>query len=859
MSLSMKIINKKVLISKSNFYKPFLLFILFIISIFIILLSNLSEIRKYALYKGFRFDTSTSILNEIKFLPKNFFFNITSSSISLPALYIDVPFKNYSELSTKVQNSILAGKIVQDENDYVKAKIRSNDVSLKSRIRIKGDQVDHVSTDKWSLRVKIVDKGSFFGLKKFSLHHPYVRGFYGQKLLELSRNFFGLYIPRRFLVNVIINGDNIGIMEVEEHFSKEMLEYNKLKESVILKLDEDNYWNYGNTFNMYNSKIETFGSNNKIKLKDHPLYKSNNHAIGLLRGLLTKKLKPSEVFNVDQVSLFLAVNRLWGSNHGVRWGNIRFYYNPYLGSIELISFEDNFHERLFYNLDIREEFVDLLLSDDLIYKSYDKHLKKISSDDVFKSLLLHLKNGIEEYKKSMSSEYFFLPNYSFDDLIMRKNYVLKTFNAKSSINSSTEANKLLVNLYTNLLPGSINLAIENNSSFDINNMSLSSTNTLINNFLIDKFENKNSINLNKNDSLLINIPFEIESISDNLFSADYSFDDGSHEVNRVSSIMYPNTLSRPIFEESNTLNELINSNKISINSDKSISIINTNLDELKSLYIPNYYNKLYIVNSNLRFQSGMGIISNVPVEIIDTTIKNGFLYVYNAKNSSSISTTSFINPSSIQYNKFSLESIITFYRSDVEVKSLTMDKIKTEDALNIVHSKFVIESSLFSNTLSDAIDLDFSTGVISSTSFEKIGLAGGGDGLDLSGSDVRVFDCNFKNVNDKAISVGERSKAVIKNVIIDRSSVGIASKDGSKVFIEDSKIYNSSFANLMAYVKKPEYSGGQISAKNLDLNKKNMLIRDELSLINIDDNYIPPKIFDTKKLYKTIMKPGVKK
>ena len=48
----------------------------------------------------------------------------------------------------------------------------------------------------------------------------------------------GILVPRYFFVDLTVNGSYIGIMAFEEHFSKELLESQGRKESVILKFDD---------------------------------------------------------------------------------------------------------------------------------------------------------------------------------------------------------------------------------------------------------------------------------------------------------------------------------------------------------------------------------------------------------------------------------------------------------------------------------------------------------------------------------------------------------------------------------------------------------------------------------------------
>ena len=134
----------------------------------------------------------------------------------------------------------------------------------------------------------------------------------------------------------------------------------------------------------------------------------------------------------------------------------------------------------------------------------------------------------------------------------------------------------------------------------------------------------------------------------------------------------------------------------------------------------------------------------------------------------------------------------------------------------------------------DAIDSDFSLGNINNLKLYNIGHSGGGDAIDLSGSKVSARDISILDVNDKAISVGENSYFNGNNIVIENSKIGIASKDGSKVVVKGSRIFNSTIAGLMAFSKKDEYSGGEIVFDKGELNNSVDFISQYGSKISID-------------------------
>ena len=99
---------------------------------------------------------------------------------------------------------------------------------------------------------------------------------------------------------------------------------------------------------------------------------------------------------------------------------------------------------------------------------------------------------------------------------------------------------------------------------------------------------------------------------------------------------------------------------------------------------------------------------------------------------------------------------------------------------------------------SDGIDIDFGRGKIKTSTFKNFG----GDAIDVSGSHIEASNLTIQDAQDKGISVGERSFFEGSNIEIDGVGIAIASKDGSRTFLRDSRIDNVRHYSYMAYVKK---------------------------------------------------------
>jgi hypothetical protein len=166
------------------------------------------------------------------------------------------------------------------------------------------------------------------------------------------------------------------------------------------------------------------------------------------------------------------------------------------------------------------------------------------------------------------------------------------------------------------------------------------------------------------------------------------------------------------------------------------------------------------------------------------------------------------------------------------MKNVIFEKTSSEDAMNVVNSKFDIKNIKFSQSKSDSLDLDFSKGSIYDAKFIDIG----NDAIDFSGSNVDISNIYFDTVGDKLISVGENSNINISNINAQKSLVGIASKDGSITLVEDINLENV-LIPYASYQKKKLYKPGSLKINNqITKNFLTIYLKDKNSKIEIDND-----------------------
>ena len=267
------------------------------------------------------------------------------------------------------------------------------------------------------------------------------------------------------------------------------------------------------------------------------------------------------------------------------------------------------------------------------------------------------------------------------------------------------------------------------------------------------------------------------------------------------------------------------------------------------IIIPKNY-KLIIKNSSIEFSENGQLISFSPLHIEGTrenqvvissknnsTSSNGNgILVINTKEESFLNHVLFKNLSAPNLiSGIGLLGSINFYEADVKISNTSFyNNSVGDDYINIIRSNFLIEDSYFENANSDAIDIDFSEGSILNSKF----LMSKNDAIDFSGSKVNLEGIYINGSGDKGISVGEGSILNAKNILIENSNIGIASKDESNVYLDNITIENV-FIGLAAYIKKVEYGSPKIKGSNIKVsNYKYDYISDLNAQIQINNTVI---------------------
>ena len=172
-----------------------------------------------------------------------------------------------------------------------------------------------------------------------------------------------------------------------------------------------------------------------------------------------------------------------------------------------------------------------------------------------------------------------------------------------------------------------------------------------------------------------------------------------------------------------------------------------------------------------------------------------------------------------------LTGCLTLLDLSVDNISIEINGAMCEDGVNLVRVSGDINNVVVKNVLLDAIDADFSK-----LNFNNINIKdAGNDCVDLSFGDYHIDHADLSECEDKAISVGEKSKLSINSAKISKSNIGLAAKDSSVVKVNNITT-NSTTTCFSAYNKKQEFWGGKITVKKHNC-QENQVMQQKNSLV----------------------------
>ena len=273
--------------------------------------------------------------------------SITMNGIQ--SLNLHLPEKTTKLLADFKQRALEKGVISASEKQTLPAFLINKNDSIPIEIRLKGDWTDHLKLGKVSYRIKLKGDGLFMGMKTFSIQHPKTRNYMHEWWMHQLFEIEGLLSTKYQFLPVYINSKNKGIYAIEEHFEQELIEVRGRPTGPILKMDETGLWEHTYLRKSLSNirKYPIFESSVILPFKKNKTLNNTELKQAFLEGHYLLKMynnlhrRPEEIFDLDQLAKYYALQELGNIQHAHQWHNNRFYYNPKTKRLELIGFDMN--------------------------------------------------------------------------------------------------------------------------------------------------------------------------------------------------------------------------------------------------------------------------------------------------------------------------------------------------------------------------------------------------------------------------------------------------------------------------------------------------------------------------------------
>ena len=775
---------------------------------------------------------------------------VTFFSPDVPTVLVDIKFKHFQKLNELRKRVVSKGFALDEDRKYFPAIIRYGSTKSKIKMRLKGDILDHYNSERWSFRVKVKDGDAFLGMKNFSIQEPERRGFTAEAVFFAHLAQYDILVPRYQFVNLILNGQERGIMAVEEVPSKELLENGRRRESIIFRYNDTANWESLSEGNVVASKYYQnhfavdFAAYHQKKINKNPkLHRLFTRGKSLLEGWREGRFKTSNVFDVKRWARLIAISEIWGSRHQLKYHNLRFYFNPVNERIEPVVYDRG---RVFYNdpsgrvdeLITRDvSFVEHLLKDPEMHAAFNEAMINMATDVVSNRIIDEIAPVAKTATDQLIFDKFYLMDFPFQTLIARSKKILarnsyeqrKIRRTKFQPLTGDNLKSVAYGHFLRLKSG-IRVEMSNKLPLPVEICGLTLTdpaNQL--NKILDVSDDSSAVFLSPapipisyptKRSLDFRMPAkEVYELSREAKVTACLLVKGSsgpvHDT--FTEIAPPELTSISIATANLTSQEVVDQHPMLSRKSDAVVRIGTGVWYLKQdLIIPKGITLEIARGAVINVSEGAMIVVRGPTNFIGTKEEpinfisaeedsawNGIVVLQDETDKSTWKHVIVRNTATPKYRGWTTTGAVTFHRGNVELENVLINKTSAEDALNMVSASYTATRLIIDDTRSDAFDCDFCKGRLDGFIAKNIG----GDGYDISGTETTIANSQFKNIFDKALSVGEGSSLRGMNIEVQQAGYAVVSKDGSVVDIEGIRLTEISEVGFMAYKKKTEYPG----------------------------------------------------
>jgi len=827
------------------------------------------------------------------------------------------------------------GIIQQEDDDTVQGVVEHEGERLRAELRIKGDWTDHVETDKWSLRVSLLD-GKLLGMRTFSVQSPDTRGKMWEWLALAALRREDVLAPRGTFVNVVVNGHSTGVYYLEEHFAKELLESQGRREGPIVLLDEDTRWaTMLQAHDVLAKGLEmevpaplrpaldagaaaprAFGEKRLSSIEGlarqldaalaqmdalRELAVAEDSRVGALRRLealeRVQGASIDAIFDVERLGRAHAVASVFQVFHSLVWHNLRFYHDPVLDRLEPIPFDNmpdvpSGRDPVPFRM---PEVAAVFGSSKAYYDATFRHLARMVEPAWLDDLFDDVGPDLERFQAALLGEGNLIARYRIDGMKQRlraqQAYLAGVLHPADPVNlsatwrrTSPEGAPLVGTAEVHAWATTGTPAVLVGFRFS-NGATLSAREVLASDPEAVSADGPGTVVL-PHDGRPAVFRFSLDARLANLENVaaikrairEEAADPDSLDL-AIDAVFRPlpasgETAERLLFRRTDpgwtaeggrpdppTLAQALERHPCLAYDVASgrLRLRPGTWDVEGDLVVPRGHVLHAAGPLTLRFAGDAVLVAEdaldwrgtadapIVLEPQEGAERWRGIAVLGAAERSTWRHVTVRRTDAVTRGGWIVTGGITFYHAPVDFADCAFEGTFAEDGLNLFGLDFTMERTVFRGCASDSFDGDFVRGRVGDCRFED-GLA---DGIDLSGSDVEVEGCAFANLGDKALSIGEHTDARVRGGTIEACTVGIASKDSSRVEVVGTTIRGTRHYALAAYVKKPEFGPAELRATNVTIEGSGLgdHIAQTGCTIELDGTALATQDVDVERMY----------
>jgi len=366
------------------------------------------------------------------------YYKVIDREVRPATLQLTLDAKDLEELAARRNDALAQGWITAKHKQQLPAAVSVDGRRMNASVRLRGNQLDHLSGDKWSLKVYLKQGARFNGVRRFSLQAPYTRSFQSEAIIADAMRSVGVLAPRIDYVDVIINGDRIGIMQMTEEFDTPLLETQGRRFGPLMQLDDSHTWEMVRTTEQYaessgKSSSERFdkeawwnlysnwrSANPKAYGKYSKRKKGEDLTAALSQWMLftDNQVRPSEIFDIDAFVDFYIVCEYFTAHNLTQWINARLHYNTLTARFEPIAYDADLNFKPMRNapltcLNPRNELARTLMQDHAFASHWVKRIYELDKQITSDQFANYIAERDKYYRKKLAADYPWLPEFDF--------------------------------------------------------------------------------------------------------------------------------------------------------------------------------------------------------------------------------------------------------------------------------------------------------------------------------------------------------------------------------------------------------------------------------------------------------------